>query len=329
MDGAGAPDRVVDSAAQRSGVDVTIAVLNYNGRALLEAMLPSVLRQSIGGFALHVIDDCSTDDSLEYLAACWPTVKIHASDRNLGVTASMVRAIHSAETPYVALLNNDVELGERWLEEMLDSLRRRPQMAAADGKLLQFHRRDRLDGAGDSLEGTGHPYRRGQGEQDRGQFDTEEEVFCATGGAALFRRSAFDTVGDFDEEFFAYYEDVDWGFRARLVGMGAIFVPTAVAFHVGSATTGANPVRYAHLLVRNQIVLVLKNFPAMLLMRYLPRILLFELRWFAFDIKHGLGGPHLRGFWEAIKAIPSTLRKRQAIQRSRTVSNDALRRLLT
>jgi GT2 family glycosyltransferase len=307
-------------AAPANASEVTFAILNYNGRELLAPVLASISKQSVQGFVVHVVDDASTDGSLAYLAEQWPGVIVLPTERNLGVSAAMARAVATTETPYLALLNNDLELDPLWLGEMLAELARHPDAAAADGKMLTFENRKTLDGAGDVMGREGYPRRRGQGERDVGQFDAPCEVFSATGGAALFRRAAFETVGVFDADLGAYYEDVDWGFRARLLGMTARYVPKAVCVHRGSATTGRDPGRYAALIVRNQLIVLLKNFPGALLARQLPSIAFFQVKWLVFDMLHGVGHAHLQGLAGAFRLLPQTLRKRRAIQRSRTAS---------
>lgn len=309
--------------------DVTLAILNYNGRELLPVVLESVRAQTASGFRVNVLDDASSDDSLAYLSEHWPEVNVICSERNLGISAAMARAIETTQTEYVAVLNNDIELAPEWVEQMRAALQAHPEAAAADGKMLNFYRRDELDGAGDVMARNGYPGRRGQRERDAGQYDQPGEVFSATGGAALFRRNAFEQVGPFDSDLGAYYEDVDWGFRARLRGMTVRYAPGAVCYHMGSATTSRNPGRYAMLIVRNQIIVVIKNYPAGLLARHLPRIVYFELKWALFNALHGLGRAHLRGVIAAIKALPATLRKRRAIQRGRVVTLADLERALS
>jgi GT2 family glycosyltransferase len=308
--------------------DVTFVILNHNGRGFLEMVLPSIARQTVQGFTVKVIDDASTDDSIAYLADRWPEVEVVTSDRNVGITVSMASGIASASTRLVALLNNDLELDERWLEEMLAGLERHPGAAAVDCKMLRYDDRTKIDGVGDILRRNGYPGRRGQDERDEGQYDTPAEVFSVSGGAALYRREAFDLVGSYDADFFAYYEDVDWGFRARLKGLTAWTVPSAVAYHMGSASTGRQPGRFTHLIVRNQVIVVVKNFPAALLLRCLPRILFFEAKWLVFDMLHGLGRPHVRGLAGALRMAPGAVRKRRAIQRSRSVTARSLARVL-
>jgi GT2 family glycosyltransferase len=309
--------------------DVTVAVLNYNGRNLLPVVLSSLARQTAGGAQLHVIDDASDDGSIAYLRETWPEVRVFPSPRNLGVSASMARAVSSARTKYVAVLNNDLELDPGWLEAMLVTIERHTEAAAVDGKMLMFDRRDRLDGAGDTMSRNGYPRRRGQGELDIGQYEQPGEVFSATGGAALFRTRAFDAVGPFDSDLGAYYEDVDWGFRARLRGLSIRYAPGAISYHMGSATTSRAAGRYAALIVRNQLIVMLKNFPAGLLLRHLPRIVFFQLKWAAFNALHGCGRAHARGVAGALRELPRTLRKRRAIQRARSSSLQDLERAFT
>jgi GT2 family glycosyltransferase len=241
----------------------------------------------------------------------------------------MNRAMSSASTPYIALLNNDLELDRDWLAQMRGALASAPSAAAADCKMLDYYDRERLDGTGDLMWRSTFPVRRGNLELDRGQYDDDREVFSASCGAALFRRSAFEDVGPFDGDLWAYYEDVDWGFRARLLGYSAIYVPEAIAYHMGSATMNRAPGRWSHLFPRNQIYIVVKNLPGELLVRSLPRIVTMELRWLKLDLRSGLGRKHLKGWWQALSMMPLALRKRRAIQRRRRVSAKQLEAAMT
>lgn len=309
--------------------DVTFVVLNWNGRHFLEVVLPSIFAQTVTGFAVHVVDDASTDDSREYVEREWPQVKFVAHSENLGLTRNMNRGISSANTPYVALLNNDLELDREWLRRMQGALRAYPEAAAADCKMLDYHRREFLDGAGDELTTAMIAGRRGHGQVDRGQYDEPQEVFSASCGAALFRRGALEDVGPFDGDLFAYYEDVDWGFRARLLGYSARYVPDAIAYHMGSATMNREPGRWSHLFPRNQLYITVKDLPGRLLLRYLPRILVSQLYWLLSDVRRGAGLKHLRGWWQALLMLPLALRKRRRIQATRRVGIENLRAAMT
>jgi GT2 family glycosyltransferase len=304
--------------------DVTLAVLNYNGREFLEVILPSIAAQSSQGFRVHVLDNASSDDSLAYVAEHWPGVRVFGSAENLGVTRNMARAITTCQTPYVSVLNNDIELHERWLEELMAELDAHPEAAAVDAKMLAFHEREVIDGVGDSMARTGYPTRRGEREVDRGQYDEPCEVFSVSGGCGLYRVSAFARVGNYDEDFVAYYEDVDWGYRARLAGLTNRTAPKAIAYHMGSATNDRKPGGYADRIVCNMIVVTLKNLPGPLLWRWAPRILFFQAKLLLFHIRWRRGRSHFRGLRWALRALPATLRKRREIQRARVVEPAAI-----
>src|SRR4051812_44034765 len=163
----------------------------------------------------------------------------------------------------------------------------------------------------------GSPDRRGQGHPDDGSFDRPGEIFAASGTAALFRRAAFEDVGLYDADLVAYYEDVDWGFRARLRGWSAWYVPSAVAYHKGSASVGRAPGPFTSLIIRNQILVLVKDLPGLLALRWAPRILWFQLAWLPRNVAHGIGRHHLRALAGVAKALPRFLAKRREIQRRR------------
>ena len=308
--------------------DVTLAIVNYNGRRYLEDLLASLFRQTYEDFVVHVVDDCSTDDGQAYVEREWPRARWLGSDSNHGITATMARAAASAETEFVAVLNNDLELHERWLEELVAALRARPTAASVEGKTLQFDRRTHIDGTGDLLRRNGYPDRRGHGEPDDGRFDAPREIFAASGTASLFRRAAFEDVGTYDADLVAYYEDVDWGFRARLRGWTAWYVPTAVAYHKGSASVGRAPGPFTSLIIRNQILVLVKNLPWPLALRWGPRILVFQVLWLPRNWRAGIGAHHLMALAGVARELPRTLRKRREIQRRRVVPVAAIARVV-
>lgn len=308
--------------------DVTLAIVNYNGRRFLEDLLASLARQTYGDFVVHVVDDASTDDGQAYVEREWPQARWLGSAENRGITATMARAAGSAQTEFVAVLNNDLELDERWLEELVRELRARPGAAAVEGKTLEFARRTHIDGTGDLLRRNGYPDRRGKGEPDDGRFGAVDEIFAASGTAALYRRAAFEDVGPYDADFGAYYEDIDWGFRARMRGWTAWYVPTAVAYHKGSASVGHEPGPFTSLIIRNQMLMLVKDLPWPLALRWAPRIALFQLLWAPRHWRAGLGRHYLRALAGVARALPAFLRKRRAVQRSRTVPVSELARII-
>ncbi|MGI8557466.1 MAG: glycosyltransferase family 2 protein [Solirubrobacteraceae bacterium] len=291
-------------------------VLSYDGLELLEAMLPSLLAQRGVEFSVLLVDNGSSDGTE---AATWPAgIQVLRIERNIGVAAALNRGLESvgAACEYIALLNNDVELEPDWLARLGATLDAFPQAASATGKTLDYHARDTIDAAGDTLMWSGAATHRGIGERDVGQYDEPAAVFCPCAGVAVFRRSAFDVVGGFDEDFFAYQEDVDWGLRAQLAGFTARYEPSAVAYHMGGATTGRDQRRYGLLQRRNQILVPLKSFPLRALLRHAPKIVSYQAGWVVAAAHEGMLPEQLRALWAAILATPRTLRKRRGIERN-------------
>jgi GT2 family glycosyltransferase len=312
------------------GPSVTAVILNHNGRHLLEVSLPSLAAQTYAPLELVVVDDASSDDSLEYMRRSWPQVRVVELPVNVGVAAALNRGVQAAGGDLVALLNNDLELRPDWVAEMVAAIERHAGAGSCACKLLNYYERAELDSAGDGLDRSLTPFPRGAGTTDEGRYDREEEVPSATAGAALYRASALARVGPFDESFGAYLEDVDWGLRAQLQGFTCVYVPTAVGFHMKNATTGgaANPV-YHGLLLRNSLALLIKDAPIGLIARNLRWIAHHQAGTFAHSVRHGLAGRHLRALASALGHAPRWLRARRAIQRSRSIDLARLQALLS
>lgn len=295
---------------------------NYNGRHLLETVLPSLRAQSYRDFHVVVVDDASQDDSVAWLREHWPEVKVLVHERNRGVTAALNSCLHATDAELAMLLNNDIELDPDCLARLVDAVDAHPEAGVACGKLIDYRRRELLDGAGDTYTWGGEANRRGQGQRDVGQYDLAQEVFSACGAAALYRRSALEQVGPFDERLFANYEDLDWCFRAQLLGWRCRYVPTAVAYHMGSATlAGANQTVSDFMLYqnwRNAIWVAAKNYPAGALLLHAPALAAVQLRNLAIALRRGSGGLWLRVWRDALAGLPAVLGERRRVQRSRT-----------
>lgn len=302
--------------------DLTVAILSYDGRELLEVVLPSLERQTLGGFRTVVVDNGSSDDTSEYLRERWPGVEVVSLPENVGVTRALNVCFEAGRgSEFVALLNNDLELEPGCLAELVRALREHPRAASTAAKLLDFHDRGIIDGAGDVFIWHGLPARRGHGERDVGQYDEPQPVFAACGAVAMYRRAAIDAVGPFDDSFFAFYEDSDWSFRAQLAGWEARYVPTAVAFHMGSATVGSAATDFTRYhLWRNGIWLVAKNYPAPALLLQAPRLAIAQAGHLRDAIREQRLGVWRRALLDAARGLPAALRRRRAVQRARTRS---------
>ena len=310
-----------------SDVVLTAVVLNYNGRHLLETLLPSLEAQSLPGVNVVVVDNGSSDDSVSWLARERPGLEVVCLSENVGVTRALNVCLEAANTEFVALLNNDLEVDPDCLGELVKALRAHPAAGSAGGKLLDFERRGVIDGAGDTLTWRGNGHRRGHGEPDRGQYDEPRAIFGACGGAAVYRRSALQEVGLFDEDFYAFFEDVDWSLRAQVAGFQCRYVPTALAYHMGSATIGRGLSDFSRYhLWRNGIWLVGKGLPLSVLLRHLHQLAFGQALNLAVAVRDGKLDIWLRSGRDALRAMPALWRKRRAVQRSRRVGARELER---
>jgi GT2 family glycosyltransferase len=313
----------------QGGPSLTVAILSYDGRHLLEVILPSLARQRYRDFEVVVVDNGSRDGTVQWLAQSWPQVQVISLPENVGVTAALNVCAHAGEGELLALFNNDVELDPDCLGELTRALETHPQAGWAAGKLRDFQRRELLDGAGDVFTWAATGGRRGNGELDRGQYDAPGEVFGACGGAALYRRSVLRLVGDFDEDFFAFYEDVDWNLRAQLAGFSCRYVPTALVYHMGSATLGPGLTDFTRYhLWRNGLWIIAKDLPASAILRHGNRLLLGQLINFAVAVRDGKLDVWWRVWRDAMRGLPDALRKRRQVQSRRRITLKALEKVI-
>ena len=276
-----------------------------------------------------MVDGGSTDGSVALLEESFPEVRILALDENPGFSGSVNAGIRASGTEMVVLLNNDTEQDAGWLEALVRATDTHPEAGSFASKLLSLHERRVLDGAGDVLRSSGLPYRLGHGERDRGQFDAPGYVFGACAAAALYRREMLEEIGLFDEDFFAYCEDGDLSFRAQLAGYRCLYVPDAVVYHVGGASTGGKRSTTATRLgTRNSLSLLVKDLPAPLVPALLPSFIAGQFVRLLTATVSGVLAAHLSGLAEAVRMSPLMLRKRREIQKRRKVPVSYVRRLL-
>jgi GT2 family glycosyltransferase len=309
---------------------VTVVIPNWNGERFLEICLGSLRTQTFRDFETLVVDNGSSDGSIELARRDFPKVRVISLDKNRGFSAAVNVGIMVSEANLVALLNNDTEVDPGWLEALVRAAAEHPEAGFFASKLVDFRDRRLLDGAGDALRKSGLPYRLGHGERDRGQFEREAFVFSACAAAALYRRSVFEEIGLFDEDFFSNCEDGDLSFRAQLVGYRCLYVPDAVVYHMGSASTGGKrSSTTTRLGTQNGMNLLVKNLPAALVWRLLPSIVAGQLaRAVTVGLSPGGRRAYLNGLAGALRLLPRMLKKRREIQKRRRVSDDRVRWLL-
>lgn len=300
----------------------SVVVLNWNGQRFLKECLASLREQTFTDFETILVDNGSTDGSLEYVRHEFPQVRVIALSHNDGFAGGNNVGIRASTGQYVALLNNDTKAHPRWLESLKMTLDAHPQIGFCASKILLYDQPDIIDSAGDLFYNCGVGEKRGRSQKDDERFAEPMPVFGACGAAALYRRSMLEDIGLFDEDFFAYAEDVDLSFRAQLSGYQCLYVPEAVVYHHLQGSFGALPAHSLYLSRRNAFDTLLKNMPAALLCRRLPYILGYYLAVDLAYIGQGKLRPILRARLDNIRYLKSTLAKRREVQTGRRV-NDA------
>jgi GT2 family glycosyltransferase len=331
-------------AALMTDARVVVVVVNWNGAVHLEECLAALRKQTIRE-QMHVVvvDNGSTDGSRELLARNADLVTVIANSTNVGFAAGCNQGIlEGGRSEFVALLNNDAMPEPTWLEAMLCVMCGDARAGSTTPKVLSYSSRQVFDNTGHVVFADGLTHGRGRKQEDIGQFERPEEVFGASGCAAVLRRSMLDDVGLLDEHFFAYCEDADLAFRARLRGWTCIYVPTAVVYHKFSATGEPfSPFKALHV-ERNRFWLAIKNLPLPLLLLS-PGFTLVRYWWQGYRALtgHGASGRFvqqhsrgallailLRAYAQALGGLPRALKQRRAIQARRTASSSDVWRWL-
>ena len=296
---------------------VHIVIPNYNGLRFLPACLSSIERQQYTAWQITVVDNGSTDDSLKYLCTSHPRVGCIALPENRGFSAAVNAGILADSAPYVFLLNNDTELPPDCLEQLVRAADELREFDFFVPKMLSFHDRTILDGAGDGYLRGGAGYRLGTMERDSKRYDQPGPVFGACAGAVLYRRTVFDQVGFFDEDFFAYLEDVDLNLRMNRAGLRGYYVPASAVYHIGSGTTGSKINEFTvRLSTRNSFFVLLKNYQWSLFVRFFPVICIYQCCWFLFAVKKGQFFPYCKGIWQMLSQLRYMRKKHHLIRQN-------------
>ncbi|OUP04349.1 glycosyl transferase family 2 [Anaerofilum sp. An201] len=285
----------------------TVVIPNLNGAGWLKDSIESIWAQTCRDFELIVVDNGSTDESLAIARSYVGRERytLIENRENTGFSHAVNQGIRLADSEYVALFNNDAFAEPDWLENLIAAADKDKRIFAVSSLMIRHFERTLADDAGDYVTLLGFACKRGDGLRAE-RYQRPCRVFSACGGAALYRKSILDEIGLFDENFFAYYEDVDLSWRGNNHGYKNVFCPAAKCYHICGATTGAvryNPFKSIQS-GRNSILLPYKNMPLLMLLLNLPflaagyllKAVMFRLR--------GFGPAYGQGFKEAFKAIP-------------------------
>ncbi len=333
-------------AAERTGPLVSIVIVNWNGRGLLEECLRSVYCQSFKAFEVIVVDNGSTDGSVDAVKKIFADVVIRENKSNLGFAKGNNIGIEAASkrSKYILTLNNDTVLDRSFLAELLRAAEASPEVAGMWApKILSIEDNSVIDSVGGLLiYPDGLAKGRGRLETDSGQYDLQADAFIPSACAGMYRKKMLEQIGGFDDEFFAYCEDTDLGLRAQLAGWEARSVPKSVVFHHYSATGGRYTPFKAYLVERNRVWVAVKNLPLPILIKGL-----FYTKWrymvqvYGIISGKGAGARFAEGFsrfelvsilfkayLDAFRGLSGMYKKRTGIQRSRKASTAEFGRLL-
>lgn len=301
---------------------VSVVILNWNGMRYIGRCIESVLQQTYKNLEIIIIDNGSTDDSVELVKEKYPKVKLIKNKVNEGFCRANNTGFKLARGEYILPLNYDVILTKTFLEEMVRIMERYPNAGIVGGKLLSMTNKQTIDSTGHIILKNRVPLDRGRGEIDKGQYDREEPMFGISGAAPLYRWNMLEAIkinGEyFDESFFSYFEDVDIEWRAQLLGWSCIYTPKAVAYHYGGVTHLSRTREMAYHLFKNRFLMILKNDLLKIFLRDFRHILIKEIKHFFYVL---LYAPYLfKAYFYVMWIAPQTLKKRALIQKKRVVS---------
>lgn len=280
----------------------TIIIPNYNGIEYLENCLRSLQKCEPADFHTIVVDNGSTDGCVELLKDKFATVEAIFLSENIGFAPAVNRGLEFVQTPYALLLNNDITVEPDFVLRMEEAMDAHKNCFSVSAKMLQMHNPELLDGAGDLYCALGWAFALGKSKTAKDYYTKQAKIFSSCAGAAIYRMDILTEIGFFDENHFAYLEDVDLGWRARLAGYENRYEPSAIVYHAGSGFSGSRYNEFKiNLSSRNSIYLILKNMPLLQILINLPFLILGFLTKIAFFIKKGHGKIYCKGLLNGFK----------------------------
>jgi GT2 family glycosyltransferase len=274
-------------------VKAAIVILNFNGLIHLQSYLSNVITKTPEDCQLIIADNGSTDGSIEWLQQVYPQIEIIRLSENYGYASGYNKALSQIDAKYFVLLNSDVSVNSDWLSPIIEKMDGDNKIGAVQPKILSLNNPDEFEHAGAAggwIDILGYPFCRGRilniVEKDLGQYDTEAEIFWASGAAMVLRREAFIAAGGFDDSFFAHMEEIDLCYRIKRLGFKIVYVPHSAVYHLGGGALPYESPQKIYLNFRNNLLLILKNSSVFKLMWILPtRMILDGIAAFVYLIK--------------------------------------------
>lgn len=309
---------------------ISIIIVNWNKRNLLDNCLKSLQAQTYKDFEIIVVDNGSTDGSTVLVKNIYPKVKLIPLSENKGFATGNNIGIRNTVAEYIALLNNDMEAHPKWLERISLALQKSQNIGFCASKILNYNDRNTIDSAGDIFYAFGIARKRGHIQKDNEEFSKNREIFGACAGAVLYRKQMLNDIGFFDEQFSpAHYEDVDLSFRAQLKGYKCIYIADAIVYHHGHSTLSQFSPKHLYLCSRNIGYVLIKNMPLSLLLKYCFAIALYNIISFLGHIRRGSMSPFLLGKISIFQNLRYLYNQRRIIQSGKVVSNEYIDSILT
>jgi len=317
---------------------ISIIIPTFNGKDFLRECLGSVYRLNFPSYEVILVDNNSIDGSVDLVKKEFPQVKIIALNKNYGFARAVNEGIKLAasdrrqgtgENHYIALLNNDTRVDRNWLEELARAAEKNPEVSVFASNILSWDG-EKIDSQGMKFFWKGKAEQINQNKRfdPNSKLQNPRSIFGACAAAALYKKDIFQKIGFFDEDFFAYLEDVDFSFRAQLAGGKCLFIPSAIVYHQGGATRKRMGNFKARMDAKNWTFLIIKNYPARYLSEYFFQIFVERLRNFNGLIKQTplsqLPKSAFQTYGEVLIKLPKMIAKRGKIQKLRKVRNDYL-----
>ena len=318
---------------------ISVVIVNWNGKHLLTECLDSLRAQDVEDVEVVLVDNGSDDGSASFVRERFPVINVLSLPENRGFAGGNNAGIGAAAGKYIALLNNDTKADPAWLANLLrEAEAAPPDVGMWAGKILSYDNPGIIDNVGLLLYPDGLGRGKGRLEKDRGQYDLPGEALFPSGCAGLYRKEMLDEIGLFDEEFFAYADDVDIGLRARLAGWKCVYVPSARVYHKYSSSSSAYSPFKAFLVERNRIWVLLKYYPVEMILAS-PFFTLLRLLAHLFGALTGQGASGkfsrehsilramtilVKAWGAALAALPGVIRRRRAFSPLRRLSRAGL-----
>lgn len=303
----------------RDGADktrVSVIVPNYNGARYLLPCLESLMEQDVRRFEIIVVDDASTDGSVEEAMERYPEggkapgIRYLRHEKNTGFAAAVNDGIAAARSPYVLLLNNDTTAATDFVRQMWRAIRGKEELFSVSARMVSMADPGIIDDTGDDYCALGWAYTRGK-DRPASEYGRARAIFAACAGAAIYRKDVLEELGGFDEAHFAYLEDIDLGYRAKLNGYRNIYRPAAVVAHAGSGSSGSRYNEFkVKLSARNNIYLIWKNMPDWQILINLPFLTAGFLIKYLFFARKGFGRIYRESIMQGFRMCKEQKKKR-------------------